>query len=453
MKFNELDVVKVLVDLAAEDIRAGEIGTVICAFRKPYEAYDVEFVQPDGSTKAIAAFAPEQLELVTPWNISAEPEAILARLARMLEEVGFQKTEVNGNITYQYRDLFCRPDYAPRIGFLIEYASSREEAEKNWYADGDRVWEDLAADQIVHILKKEVLAQLRDLPEDPGMRKKGKEAPGMLFWDESLHLANIMVALHEVWNGKAIVEKVEIAAGRSGVMQIDVGIELHVRPRIRLEYERSFLNIFILCEDRYVFLGHLMPLPQIECFQDCQMANLLSRFRLVKSFLENGGEGKVRTEKSVRSPIDLRDFLRILRVKTLPTGETVCRVSDLMQLLKLSQQEIYIHEDALFTPFYFDGKRVMELYAHVMFLHRTEQADFEAYLLKKTGRARIEDVPEKIRQLHSICYAPILAENPYLSWERLRAYLDFILEAAPKEYAIEDAFGSFNPENLWVELF
>jgi hypothetical protein len=64
MKFNELEAVKVLKDFPGEGIRAGDIGTIVVAFTVPNEAYEVEFVNGDGTMRAMFAVLPEDLERV-----------------------------------------------------------------------------------------------------------------------------------------------------------------------------------------------------------------------------------------------------------------------------------------------------------------------------------------------------------------------------------------------------
>jgi len=62
MKFNELEVVKTLISFPEEGIDKGEIGAVIDVYTRPEEAYEVEFVNEDGTTKAMFAILPEHLE-------------------------------------------------------------------------------------------------------------------------------------------------------------------------------------------------------------------------------------------------------------------------------------------------------------------------------------------------------------------------------------------------------
>ena len=64
MKFNELDTVKTLKGFPNYGVKKGEVGTVIIAFSKPNEAYEVEFDDGTGRPKATFPIIPEDLEKV-----------------------------------------------------------------------------------------------------------------------------------------------------------------------------------------------------------------------------------------------------------------------------------------------------------------------------------------------------------------------------------------------------
>jgi hypothetical protein len=62
MKFNEYDTVILLKDYPIEGLRKGDIGAVVMIHTKPNEAYEVEFVDEGGITKALLALRPEEIE-------------------------------------------------------------------------------------------------------------------------------------------------------------------------------------------------------------------------------------------------------------------------------------------------------------------------------------------------------------------------------------------------------
>jgi hypothetical protein len=64
MKFREYDPVRTRRDFLEQGITKGEVGTVIIAFTKPNEAYEVEFDDGNGRPKATFPILPDDLEKV-----------------------------------------------------------------------------------------------------------------------------------------------------------------------------------------------------------------------------------------------------------------------------------------------------------------------------------------------------------------------------------------------------
>jgi Domain of unknown function (DUF4926) len=88
VKFSEIDVVELTEDVGGfaygeranevVELKCGEIGTVVCAFTVPHEAYEVEFVRDGGHDSDFATVRPEQLRLVksytAPHHTQGEPK-------------------------------------------------------------------------------------------------------------------------------------------------------------------------------------------------------------------------------------------------------------------------------------------------------------------------------------------------------------------------------------------
>lgn len=62
MKFNEFDTVVLLRDCSNEGLMQGDVGAVIMVHTEPNEAYEVEFVDDEGKTKAIIVLLPNEIE-------------------------------------------------------------------------------------------------------------------------------------------------------------------------------------------------------------------------------------------------------------------------------------------------------------------------------------------------------------------------------------------------------
>lgn len=63
MKFKEYDAVRICKDYN-EQVKKGDVGAVIMSFTTPNEAYEVEFLDEKGYTKAECTLLPEELELL-----------------------------------------------------------------------------------------------------------------------------------------------------------------------------------------------------------------------------------------------------------------------------------------------------------------------------------------------------------------------------------------------------
>ncbi|GAE90986.1 DUF4926 domain-containing protein [Acetivibrio straminisolvens] len=62
MKFNEFDAVVLLRDYQKEGLKKGDIGAVVMVHTEPNEAYEVEFVNEKGITKAIITLLPNEID-------------------------------------------------------------------------------------------------------------------------------------------------------------------------------------------------------------------------------------------------------------------------------------------------------------------------------------------------------------------------------------------------------
>lgn len=59
------DIVKLIVDLPEIGLKAGESGTIIDLHGSPPEAYEVEFVEPDGSSPWCGPLLPHQIQVLS----------------------------------------------------------------------------------------------------------------------------------------------------------------------------------------------------------------------------------------------------------------------------------------------------------------------------------------------------------------------------------------------------
>ncbi len=88
-------------------------------------------------------------------------EIILDEIKNTLISLGFEYIEVKGIGNYKYKDLYCVPTFIAELGFLIEYASSYDEALKGRYEDGDSCLFNFSKTEIVEFLKDEIMSNMK----------------------------------------------------------------------------------------------------------------------------------------------------------------------------------------------------------------------------------------------------------------------------------------------------
>ena len=74
-----LDTVIATVEQAGEQVIAGDLGVIVEVYTKPALAYEVEFVNPDGTTRALLTLSPQQVRLLEPTDvITTRPQTVAA---------------------------------------------------------------------------------------------------------------------------------------------------------------------------------------------------------------------------------------------------------------------------------------------------------------------------------------------------------------------------------------
>jgi len=64
-----LDTIIITVNIPDHRVLAGDIGTVVEVYTEPHLAFDVEFVNPDGSTRALLTLSPEQVRSLSSADV------------------------------------------------------------------------------------------------------------------------------------------------------------------------------------------------------------------------------------------------------------------------------------------------------------------------------------------------------------------------------------------------
>ena len=76
--FNLLETVIASVNVPDHEILAGDLGTIVEVYTAPNLAYEVEFVNPDGTTRALLTLAPDQVRRLAARDVITTRQLPLA---------------------------------------------------------------------------------------------------------------------------------------------------------------------------------------------------------------------------------------------------------------------------------------------------------------------------------------------------------------------------------------
>ena len=78
MDYQLLDTVIAAVNIPDQGVLAGDLGTIVEIYTAPQLAYEIEFVSPDGTTRALLTLSPEQVRRLAARDVITTRQLPLA---------------------------------------------------------------------------------------------------------------------------------------------------------------------------------------------------------------------------------------------------------------------------------------------------------------------------------------------------------------------------------------
>lgn len=88
----------------------------------------------------------------------------------------------------------------------------------------------------------------------------------------------------------------------------------------------------------------------------------------------------------------------------------------------------------------------------VLNIRLVENPDFEKFLLRRTGKFKVDDIPKEVILLQRNCYFEVLKTEHKISNQKIKQYIDFLYNNNCLKRQIEQTFGKFKKEQLLFEL-
>ena len=71
-----LDTVIATADIPDDQVLRGDLGTIVEIFENPNLAYEVEFINPDGTTRALLTLSPNEIRELSPADVITTRQAV-----------------------------------------------------------------------------------------------------------------------------------------------------------------------------------------------------------------------------------------------------------------------------------------------------------------------------------------------------------------------------------------
>jgi len=85
-------------------------------------------------------------------------ELIENKIEALLKELNFEKETINNVLVFTRNGKYCKVTFIKKLeSYVIEYADSYDEAEKNLFEDGDLYPISLDEDELINKMRKELV--------------------------------------------------------------------------------------------------------------------------------------------------------------------------------------------------------------------------------------------------------------------------------------------------------
>ena len=106
----------------------------------------------------------------------------------------------------------------------------------------------------------------------------------MLVSYSQKELVNILVTLERIWGKSINVIKIDIKNAPFSLM--DIKVQIYKKYNILLTYDRSLLGIYIMQNEKPIYIGKFTDEEIIGDFDSCEEAILLHNFRILDDVLK-----------------------------------------------------------------------------------------------------------------------------------------------------------------------
>lgn len=151
--------------------------------------------------------------------------------------------------------------------------------------------------------------------------------------------------------------------------------------------------------------------------------------------------------------MNLFDVVGTTKMVKRANGEVFYNLADFRRQLGKLNEDNLTAADCIITPYYICNGELYELYEYELSVVLSDTQDFRQYLLKKTGRNTVEEIPDSVVDLQRECHIEILKNDGRLLVKRVQQYIDFLSSAEEMISQVHKVFGTFQYDDLWFSFY
>ena len=112
-----------------------------------------------------------------------------------------------------------------------------------------------------------------------------------------------------------------------------------------------------------------------------------------------------------------------------------------------------IIEECIITPYYICESGRYELYQYEFYAEQKNVETFEEYILRITGKRKIEEVPDDIIRIRKMCFTQIDVNNQKDIIKKIKDYFYFLMNDEDVRNEVIDIFTEFDINKIFVCIY
>ena len=126
---------------------------------------------------------------------------------------------------------------------------------------------------------------------------------------------------------------------------------------------------------------------------------------------------------------------------------------DFYDVLNRNIEAKILSDDYIITPFYIRNQKVLELYYYELNIRQVDAPGRDNFILEKTAKKSIKDVPPSILQNFTRCYLEVINPCKFMSARDLHSYFGYVKDSNDLKEELINYLHEFDDEKLYFEVY